>query len=133
MYEILLNYVNFPALRLTLPMGIYSDINDVVSADLEDMQEKIENLTIPVREAWGNRTHEPGDVLGSLSNTIFQGAVDVLFDRGYLNAVELKRAFYDAGICLNSRDMEDLMGLKPGTLETESKIVPFKPKIEPKC
>lgn len=50
-----------------------------------------------------------------------------------MNAVELKGAFYDAGICLNSRDMEDLMGLKPGTLETESKIVPFKPKIEPKC
>ena len=69
----------------------------------------------------------------SLSNTIFQGAVDVLFDGGYLNAVELKRAFYDAGICLNSRDMEDLIGLKPGTLETESKIVPYKPKIEPKC
>lgn len=296
MYGILLNYVNFPALRLTLPMGIYSDINDVVSADPEDMQDKIEKLTISLREAWGigngpidnmqyllesngivvtgfrnvddkidafsqkihvkdgsslyivalalgekskdrlrfdmahelghimmhnwdesneglsreefntierqanmfasafllpreafgkmvspyatniefyralkkkwgvsmqammyrarqldiitmnqfqylmrqisqrgYRTHEPGDVLGRLSNTIFQGAVDVLFDGGYLNAVELKRAFYDAGICLNSRDMEDLMGLKPGTLETESKIVPYKPKIEPKC
>ena len=51
----------------------------------------------------------PPRVHKTLSNTIFQGAVDVLFDGGYLNAVELKRAFYDAGICLNSRDMKDLM------------------------
>ena len=295
MYEILLNYVNFPALKLTLPMGIYADINDIVAASSGEMQEKIEKLTISLRKAWGIgngpidnmqyllesngivvtgfrnvdekidafsqkvrvkdggsmyivalalgekpkerlrfdmahelghimmhnwddsnddlsrdefnilerqanmfasafllpkesfgkmvgpyatniefyrslkkkwgvsmhammyrarqleiismnqfqylmrqvsqkgwRTHEPGDVPGNLGDTIFQGAIDVLFDGGYLNARDLLKSFYDAGICLNTKDMEDLMGLKPGTLDVGPKIVSFKPKIEPK-
>ncbi|WP_019543608.1 ImmA/IrrE family metallo-endopeptidase [Selenomonas bovis] len=295
MYEILLNYVDFPALHLTLPMGIYADADDVVNAEPEEMQEKIEKLTLSLRKAWGIgnapienmqfllesngivmtgfrnvddkidafsqkvhvkngdsvyivalalgkkprerlrfdmahelghimmhnwdesnedlnreefnaierqanmfasafllpresfgkmvspyatniefyrslkkkwgvsmqammyrarqldiisvnqfqymmrqisqkgwRTHEPGDVPGNLNSTIFQGAIDVLFDGGYLNARELVRAFRDAGIWLNTRDMEDLMGLKPGTLDAGPKILSIKPRIEPK-
>ena len=50
----------------------------------------------------------PPRVHKTLSNTIFQGAVDVLFDGGYLNAVELKRAFYDAGICLKAEVLTEL-------------------------
>ena len=293
MYEILLNYVDFPALRLTLPMGIYADVDEVVNADPEEVQEKIEKLTLSLRKAWGIgngpienmqfllesngivvtgfrnvddkidafsqkvhvkngdsvyivalalgkkprerlrfdmahelghimmhnwdesnedlnrdefnaierqanmfasafllpresfgkmvspyatniefyrslkkkwgvsmqammyrarqldiisvnqfqymmrqisqkgwRTHEPGDVPGKLNSTIFQGAIDVLFDGGYLNTRELFRAFRDAGIWLNTRDMEDLMGLKPGTLDAGPKILSIKPRIE---
>lgn len=80
----------------------------------------------------GWRTREPGDVPGKISSTIFQGAIDVLFDGEYLTARELIDEFYDAGICLNTQDMEDLMGLKPGTLNTDSKIIQFKPKINVK-
>ena len=80
----------------------------------------------------GWRTHEPGDVPGNLNSTIFQGAIDVLFDGGYLNARDLVRAFRDAGIWLNTREMEDLMGLKPGTLDAGPKILSIKPRIEPR-
>lgn len=80
----------------------------------------------------GWRIHEPGDIPGTLSSTIFQGAIDVLFDGGYLNARGLLQAFYDAGICLNISDLEELMGLRPGTLDFGPKLVSIKSKIDPK-
>ena len=41
MYEVLLNYVNFPAINLSLPIGIYSDIDDIMRAKPEEALEKI--------------------------------------------------------------------------------------------
>ena len=79
--------------------------------------------------AKGERLHERGDVSGNLSNTIFQGAVDVLFDGGYITPEELVKAFYDKGICLRQQDMENLMGLKKGTLNSETKVIKFTPKV----
>lgn len=83
--------------------------------------------------AKGWRIREPGDIPGTLQNTIFQGAVDALFDGGYLSQQELISAFHKAGIYLNQKDMEDLMGLKPGTLNVGPKIIQFKPKIKCNC
>ncbi len=80
----------------------------------------------------GWRKHEPGDVEGTLNSTLFQGAIDVLFDGGYLSARALIRAFNDAGIYLKTCEMENLMGLLPGTLEVGPKIVSIKPLIVPK-
>ena len=79
--------------------------------------------------AKGERLHERGDVPGMLSSTIFQGAIDVLFDGGYLTAADLLRAFHANGIWLRQSDMEDLMGLTPGTLNIEPKIIQFRPKM----
>lgn len=80
--------------------------------------------------AKGWRTHEPGDIPGKLNSTIFQGAADVLFEGGYLNARELIQAFHDNGIYLTQADYEDILGLKPGTLNVESNIIQLvRPKI----
>ena len=75
--------------------------------------------------AKGYKTHEPGDTPGKLSSTIFQGAVDVLFDGEYLNAKEMMQAFHDYGIYLSQKDLEDIMGLKAGTLNAGPKLIPF--------
>ena len=81
--------------------------------------------------AKGWRMHEPGDTPGKLNSTIFQSAVDVLFDGEYLNARSMMQAFHEYGIYLSQEDLEDIMGLKPGTLNEGPKIVPFiKPKTE---
>ena len=80
----------------------------------------------------GWRKHEPGDVVGTLNSTLFQGAIDVLFDGGYLSAKALIKAFNDAGIYLKTCEMENLMGLPPGTLAVGPKIVSIKPLIVPK-
>ena len=73
----------------------------------------------------GWRTKEPGDVPGQLKDTIFQGAIDLLFDGGYLSVHELMREFNHYGIILSQSDLENLMGLREGTLYQESKIIPF--------
>lgn len=75
--------------------------------------------------AKGYKTHEPGDTPGKLNSTIFQGAVDVLFDGDYLNAKEMMQAFHDYGIYLSQKDLEDIMGLKAGTLTVGPKLIPF--------
>ncbi len=73
----------------------------------------------------GWRTKEPGDVPGQLNDTIFQGAIDLLFDGGYLSVNELIREFNRYGVILSQRDLENLMGLREGTLHRESNIIPF--------
>ena len=83
----------------------------------------------------GWRKREPGDVPGHLNSTIFQGALDILFDGGYLDSHELRVEFARYGIVLSDKDLEDLMGLEEGTLipepsdtaplEQEEKIIPF--------
>ena len=73
----------------------------------------------------GNRKHEPGDVPGKLGNTIFQGAIDLLIDGEYKSADDIKAAFARYGIILSQKDMEELMGLRAGTLNSEEKVIPF--------
>lgn len=83
----------------------------------------------------GWRMHEPGDVPGLLNSTIFQGALDILFEGGYLDSHELRVEFARYGIVLSDKDLEDLMGLEEGTLKPEpndtvtlepaAKIIPF--------
>lgn len=81
--------------------------------------------------AKGWRTREPGDSPARLNSTIFQGAVDVLFEGNYMNAKELMQAFSKYGIYLSQKDFEDIMGLKPGTLTIGPRVVQFiKPKID---
>ena len=79
----------------------------------------------------GERTHERGDMPGSLNSTIFQGAVEVLFDGGYLNSKQLMQAFHDYGIYLSQEDLEDIMGIKRGTLNVGPTVIPlFKPRTD---
>lgn len=73
----------------------------------------------------GWRTKEPGDVPGQIRDTIFQGAIDILFDGGYLTVDELLREFGHYGVVLSQEDLENLMCLKEGTLRQEAKVIPF--------
>ena len=83
----------------------------------------------------GWRKKEPGDVPGYLNSTIFQAALDSLFEGEYLDSHELRVQFAKDGIILSDHDLTDLMGLKEGTiipepsetikLEPESKVIPF--------
>lgn len=67
----------------------------------------------------GWRKHEPGDIPGKINSTIFQGAIDLLFDGGYLDSHELRIKFAEYGIILSDNDLTDLMGLKEGTIMPE--------------
>ena len=79
--------------------------------------------------AKGNKLWEPGDVIGQLHSTIFQGAIDVLLNGDYITAKGLTDAFKEYGICLSQEDLEDIMALTPGTLDISkdvSKLVRLK-------
>ena len=80
-------------------------------------------MRIVSKNGW--RTKEPGDVPGQISDTIFQGAIDLLFDGGYLTVDELLREFGRYGVILSQEDLENLMCLKEGTLRQEAKVIPF--------
>ena len=71
------------------------------------------------------RTHEPGDKPGEIGDTIFQAALDMLFEGGYLTVRDLLKEFGRYGIYLSQSDFENLMYLREGTLYQEPKIVPF--------
>lgn len=73
----------------------------------------------------GNRTHEPGDKPGEIGDTIFQAALDMLFEGGYLTVKDLLKEFGRYGIYLFQKDLENLMYLREGTLYQESKVIPF--------
>lgn len=73
----------------------------------------------------GNRTHEPGDKPGEIGDTIFQAALDMLFEGGYLTVRELLKEFGRYGIYLSQHDLENLMYLRKGTLYQEPKVIPF--------
>lgn len=64
----------------------------------------------------GYRLHEPGDKPGEIGDTIFQAALDMLFEGGYLTVSELLREFGRYGIYLSQHDLENLMYLREGTL-----------------
>lgn len=69
----------------------------------------------------GWRIREPGDTPGKLNATIFQGALDVLFESNYSSPDSFIKDLYDQGICLSQRDLEDILGLKEGTLNVNTK------------
>ena len=73
--------------------------------------------------------HDHGDRPGELDDSIFQGAIDVLLEGGYLTVKSLINAFHEKGIYLSKKDMENLMGLKPETLKEAPSIIKFKPKL----
>lgn len=80
-------------------------------------------MRIVSKNGW--RTKEPGDVPGQMGETIFQGAIDLLFDGGYMTVDELLRDFASYGIILSQKDLENFMCLREGTLKRKEKIIPF--------
>lgn len=71
----------------------------------------------------GWRMKEPGDVPGHLQDNLFQGAIDLLIDGGYMSKQEIMAEFAKRGIALRYRDLEKLMCLKKETLAPEKKVI----------
>lgn len=75
----------------------------------------------------GWRKCEPGDKPGVLNETIFQGAIDLLFEEKVLDSNRLITDFERHGIILNIYDIEDLLHLRKGTLNVkENSSYPLK-------
>lgn len=68
----------------------------------------------------GWRTKEPGDTQYYLNENIFQGAIDVLFEAGYLNSNTLLRLFKKYGVTMYPTDIEELLHLRKDTLKIET-------------
>lgn len=73
----------------------------------------------------GWRTSEPDDVQGDLNESIFQGAIKLLFDNQVLSAKTLIADFSRYGISLYPDMIEKLLCLKKGTLDYEDKVIPL--------
>ena len=80
-------------------------------------------MRIVSKNGW--RTKEPGDVPGQIRDTVFQGAIDLLFDGEYVTVDELLNVIAQYGAGLSQEDLENLMCLKTGTLNQKSKIITF--------
>ncbi len=57
-----------------------------------------------------------------MGETIFQGAIDLLFDGGDTMADELLRDFAFYGIILSQKDLENFMCLREELLNTKRKL-----------
>ncbi len=73
----------------------------------------------------GWRTDEPSDEPGELNESIFQGAIDLLFDNNILTPKTLLASFRRGGISLYPNMIEDLLHLRKGTLDIEDKVIPL--------
>lgn len=73
----------------------------------------------------GWRTKEPDDVPGVLNESIFQGAIDLLFDNKILTPKSLLSDFKRHGVALYPEMIEELLHLKEGTLKVEDKVIPL--------
>ena len=73
----------------------------------------------------GWRTKEPGDSPFSLNESIFQGAIDLLYDNRILSPKTLLQEFCRNGITLYPSMIEELLHLRKGTLDDEDKVIPL--------
>lgn len=73
----------------------------------------------------GWKTQEPGDVPYVLNESIFQGAIDLLFENNILSPNTLMREFRINGISLYASTIEELLHLRKGTLASDDKVIPL--------
>jgi len=71
----------------------------------------------------GWRMKEPGDKPYILSESIFQGAVDLLVEQNVLKANDILKLLKRDGVTLYARDIEELLNLRPNTLQVDEKVV----------
>lgn len=74
----------------------------------------------------GWRKNEPGDIIYRLEESLFQGAIDMLFEYSDMDAGMLMDEFRSYEINLYADMIEELLLLKPGTLNRpKDNIIPF--------
>lgn len=72
---------------------------------------------------------EPGDRPADINDTVYKMAIKLLFEGGYLTPERLKEELYKENIGLGNRDLEELMHLDKGTLDSTdipNKIIDIK-------
>ena len=80
-------------------------------------------MRIISKKGW--KTKEPGDRPANIDSTLFQMAIDAMLDSEDYDVIDLIHAFETKGIYMHTKDLENLMGLKSGTLKMEAKVIPF--------
>ncbi len=73
----------------------------------------------------GWRIKEPDDVPGVLNESIFQGAIDLLFDNKILTPQSILSDFKRYGVVLYPEMIEELLHLRKGILNVNDKIIPL--------
>lgn len=73
----------------------------------------------------GWRQREPGDEPYSLNENIFQGAIDLLTEQNVLETKQILELFKRSGVTLYPKDIEELLHLRPNTLQVEEKVIPI--------
>lgn len=73
----------------------------------------------------GWRQKEPDDVPYMLSESIFQGAIDLLIEQKVLTAKQILELLKRNGVTLYSNDIEALLHLRQDTLKVEEKVIPI--------
>lgn len=73
----------------------------------------------------GWRQREPGDEPYNLNENIFQGAVDLLLKQNVLATKQILELFKRSGVTLYPEDIEELLHLRPNTLQVEEKVIPI--------
>ena len=70
----------------------------------------------------GWRLKEPDDIPYYLNESIFQGAIDLLIEENVFTAKEILELFKKNGVTLYSKDIEELLHLRPDTLKVQEKV-----------
>lgn len=73
----------------------------------------------------GWRQREPGDEPCSLNENIFQGAIDLLIEKNVLSPKQILELYKRSGVTLYPEDIEELLHLRPNTLQVEEKVIPI--------
>ncbi len=73
----------------------------------------------------GWRLKEPDDIPYLLNENIFQGAIDLMIEQNVLTAIEILELLKKNGITLYSKDIEEILYLRPNTLKIEQKATPI--------
>ncbi len=73
----------------------------------------------------GWRKKEPDDIPYTMNESVFQGAIDLLFENHILTAESLMKEFQRSGINLYSEMVEELLHLRAGTLKAKSRVIPL--------
>jgi hypothetical protein len=78
----------------------------------------------------GWKVKEPDDKPFDMKSNLLQGAIELLFKENVLTPESFMLVLQRKGIILRANDVEDLMGLKCGTLKhkDEPRILQFKIK-----
>lgn len=73
----------------------------------------------------GWRKKEPDDIPYIMNESVFQGAIDLLYENHILTPESLMKEFHRNGLTLYPQMVEELLHLRTGTLKAKSRVIPL--------